>query len=64
MAAFPAWTGAVTFAAMIPGFLMSPVAGYLADRFDRRRILHAAYSANLALNLLLAILVVTGTSNE
>ena len=59
-----AWTGAVTFAAMIPGVFMSPVAGYLADRFDRRRVLLAAYSVNLALNLLLAVLVVTGTVNE
>ena len=58
------WAGAVTFAAMIPGVLMSPVAGYLADRFDRRRVLLAAYSVNLALNLLLAVLVVTGTVNE
>ena len=60
----PAWTGAVTFAAMIPGVFMSPIAGYLADRFDRRRVLVAAYSINLALNLLLAVLVVTGTVNE
>ena len=60
----PAWTGAVTFAAMIPGVLTSPVAGYLADKFDRRRVLLSAYSANLALNLLLAVLVVTGTVNE
>ena len=59
-----AWTGAVTFAAMIPGVFMSPVAGYLADRFDRRRVLLAAYSVNLTLNLFLAILVVTGTANE
>ncbi len=58
------WTGAVTLAAMIPGVLMSPLAGYLADRFDRRKILLAAYSANLSLNFVLAVLVVTGTVNE
>ena len=58
------WTGAVTFAAMIPSVLMSPVAGYFADRFDRRRVLLAAYSINLALNIVLAALVVTGTVNE
>lgn len=60
----PAWTGAVTFAAMTPSVLVTPVAGYLADRFDRRRVLLASYSINLVLNLLLALLVVTGAVNE
>ena len=55
------WTGAVTFAAMIPSVLVSPLAGFLADRFDRRTVLGCAYSVNLAHNLLLAFLVVTGT---
>ena len=58
------WTGAVTLAAMIPGVFMSPVAGYLADRFDRRKVLLAAYSMNLSISLLLAVLVATGTVNE
>ena len=53
----PAWTGAVTFAAMIPSVVMSPIAGFLADRFDRRTVLAYAYAVNLAHNLLLAILV-------
>jgi len=39
--------GVVTFAAMIPSVVMSPVAGYLADRFDRRKILAFAYSVNV-----------------
>ncbi len=42
------WIGVVTFAAMIPSVLMSPVSGYLADRFDRRTVLIYAYSLNLA----------------
>jgi len=54
------WTGAVTFAAMIPSVLVSPVAGYLADRFDRRTVLAYAYLVNVGDNLVLAILVVTG----
>ena len=58
------WTGAVTFAAMIPGVFMSPVAGYLADRFDRRKVLVAAYSINLSLSIVLAVLVVTGTGER
>ena len=53
--------GIVTFAAMMPSVVMSPVAGYLADRFDRRRVLAAAYSVNLVQNLILAVLVITGT---
>lgn len=54
------WTGAVTFAAMIPSVLVSPLAGYLADRFDRRTVLAWAYGVNVADNLVLALLVVTG----
>ena len=55
------WTGMVTFAAMIPSVLVSPFAGYLADRFDRRTVMIGAYLVNLAHNLLLALLVLTGT---
>ena len=51
--------GIVTFVAMIPSVIMSPVAGYLADRFDRRRVLAAAYGVNLAQNAILAALVIT-----
>ena len=54
------WTGLVTFAAMIPSALVSPFAGFLADRFDRRTIMLWAYMVNLAHNLLLAVIVVTG----
>ncbi len=53
--------GIVTFAAMMPSVVMSPVAGYLADRFDRRRVLAAAYGVNLVQNAILAVLVITGT---
>ena len=52
--------GIVTFAAMMPSVVMAPIAGYLADRFDRRRVLAAAYSVNLVQNLVLALLVITG----
>lgn len=53
--------GIVTFAAMMPSVIMSPVAGYLADRFDRRRVLAGAYGVNLVQNAVLAVLVITGT---
>ena len=45
---------------MIPSVLVSPVAGYLADRYDRRTVVAYTYGVNLAHNLLLSILVVTG----
>ena len=54
-----AWTGYVTFAAMIPTVVVSPVAGYLADRFNRRNVLACAYAVNIADNLVLALLVAT-----
>lgn len=52
-----AWTGYVTFAAMIPSVVVSPVAGYLADRYNRRTVLACAYAVNVADNLALALLV-------
>ena len=50
--------GAVTFAAMIPRFLISPFAGLLADRVDRRILLAWAFGINITHNLVLAILTV------
>ena len=37
-----AWVGAVSFANLIPALLLTPVAGNLADRLDRRRVLLTA----------------------
>ena len=56
-----AWTGYVTFAAMIPGVMVSPIAGYLADRFDRRTVMAWAFGVNLVQILLLAFLVADGS---
>ena len=56
----PAWTGYVTFAAMIPSVLVSPLAGYLSDRFDRRTVLAYTYGINLAHIVILAVLVASG----
>src|SRR6059058_1960850 len=36
--------GIVTFAAMAPLIFMPPIAGVLADRFDRRNVLAATYA--------------------
>lgn len=46
--------GVATFAAMVPRFVMPPFAGYIADRFDRRNVLIAAYSLQTVNVLLLA----------
>ena len=55
------WVGLVTFAAMIPRVLVTPISGYLSDRFDRRSVLAAMFALNTGHNLVLAILVVTDT---
>ena len=59
-----AWVGNVTFAAMIPSFLLGPIGGYLADRYDRRSILITAFALAVVINLVLAILVAGGAVRE
>jgi len=55
-----AWVGFVTMAALLPSLVITPLSGFLADRFDRRRLLAATYGLNLAHNLVLAVLVLAG----
>ena len=55
-----ALVGIVTFAAMGPQFIVPFFSGYLADRFDRRRILSGAYAVNVLHNVVLASLAFTG----
>ncbi len=55
-----AWVGITTFAAMGPLVVVPPFAGVLADRVDRRTILAWTYAVNLAHNLALALLALTG----
>ena len=50
------YVGLVTFAAMIPMVLVNPFIGYLADKFQRRRILQLMFFINFVHNLGLAIL--------
>lgn len=56
----PAMLGLVSFAGQIPIFLMSPVAGYAADRFNRHRMVIATQAASMVLALTLAVLTLTG----
>ena len=51
------WVGIVTFAAMIPRVFIPPVAGYLSDKFDRRRVVQIMYATNLAQTLGLSLYV-------
>ena len=52
--------GLTTFAAMGPMVVVPPLAGVLADRFDRRTVLAWTYLVNLGHNLVLAALALTG----
>ena len=51
------WVGIVTFAAMIPRVFIPPIAGYLSDKFDRRRVVTFMYATNLAQTLALSLYV-------
>ena len=57
------WVGLVTFAAMLPQVFSSPIAGFLADRFDRVRVLQWTFALNMANNSLLAVLVMNGVDS-
>ncbi len=52
--------GVTTFVAMAPRFILPPLTGYLADRFDRRAVLATAYGLQLSHAVVLAALALTG----
>jgi MFS family permease len=52
--------GTVAFVNQIPIFLLAPVAGIVADRWNRHRIVIATQSASMVLALTLATLTLTG----
>ncbi len=56
----PAMLGLVSFAGQIPIFLMSPIAGLAADRFNRHRMVIATQTASMVLALALAALTLSG----
>ncbi len=53
--------GFVAFAGQIPGFLLSPIGGAVADSFSRHRILIATQTLAMLLALALAVLTLTGS---
>jgi MFS family permease len=52
--------GAVGFAGQIPIFLFSPLAGIVADRYSRRKIVIATQTASMVLAFALAFLTLSG----
>jgi MFS family permease len=52
--------GLVGFLGQLPGFVIAPFAGVLADRWNRHRMLLATQSLAMIQALLLAVLVLTG----
>jgi MFS family permease len=55
-----ALVGITTFAAMFPRVIFPAIAGYAADRFDRRTVLATSYVLQLAHAIVLTILAFTG----
>jgi MFS family permease len=53
--------GAIGFTGQIPLFLLSPIAGIVADRYSRRRVVIATQSASMLLAFVLAALTLTNT---
>ena len=56
----PFLLGVVAFASQIPTFVLSPLAGVIADRVDRRRMLVLTQTLSMVQALLLAVLTLTG----
>ena len=56
--------GLVRFASQIPVFLLAPIGGAVADRFDRRKILIITQTWAMTLAFILAMLVLTGNIRE
>ena len=54
------WVGIVTFAPMSPNFIAPPIAGFLADRFDRKKLLSTVFLLQFAHNIVLAGLAIFG----
>jgi len=53
--------GAIAFAAQFPTFLLAPIAGVVADRYRRHRIVVTTQSLSLVEASIVAVLVLSGT---
>jgi len=59
----PAWVGFTGFSRMAPMALVSPIAGALADRYDRRKLLLVTQSLQALATLLLMVSWIAGIRN-
>jgi len=57
----PLYLGLVSFAGSAPAFLLTPLGGLLADRWDRRRLLISAQSAALLQSAILSAATLCGS---
>jgi MFS family permease len=53
------WVGLVTFTAMAPMFLAPPIAGYMADKFNRRNLMAILFTVQFLHNAVLVVLALT-----
>ena len=56
--------GAVGFASQIPVFLVAPLGGIAADRFNRQRVVIATQVSSMLLAFILAVLTLTHTVHK
>lgn len=56
----PMMVGVLFFALFIPAFLLAPLAGVVADRFDRKRIVLASYAGIVAVSAMLSVTTLSG----
>jgi MFS family permease len=56
--------GLVGFAGQIPSFIIGPLGGYVADRFDRRRTIVVTQTLSMILAFILAVLTLTNEIRE
>jgi len=52
----PSWLGWLFFTMFLPAFVLAPVAGVAADRFDRKHIVLSAYAAVAGITATLSVL--------
>ncbi len=55
----PLHIGMIFFALFLPAFVLAPIAGVAADRFDRRRIVVSCYASVVGIAVLLSVLTHT-----
>ena len=62
LTASPVWVSAAFATGLVPSVLLGPLAGALADRYDRRRLLRTAAAARTVMLLALAATIAAGTT--